>query len=81
MLVARFSHAIFSQESSSSFFQQDKLNKKDYSVIHLKYQIIIEKIKEKIGYYGDEYSEPLNTAEKIVWEKWKENNKVTDNEK
>ncbi len=46
MLVARFSHAIFSQESSSSFFQQDKLNKKDYSVIHLKYQIIIEKIKD-----------------------------------
>ena len=46
MFVARFSHAIFSQESSSSFFQQDKLNKKDYSVIHLKYQIIIEKIKD-----------------------------------
>lgn len=44
MLVARFSHAIFSQESSSSFFQQDKLNKKDYSVIHLKYQIIAKKI-------------------------------------
>ena len=41
----------------------------------------IEKVKEKTGYYGDEYAEPLNTAEKIIWEKWKENNKVTDKEK
>ena len=34
----------------------------------------IEKIKEQIGYYGSEYIEPLNTAQRLVWEKWKEEN-------
>ena len=38
-------------------------------------------LKEKKGLYGDKKMEELTPFEKIVWEKWKENNKVTDKEK
>ena len=41
----------------------------------------INTLKEKKGLYGDEKIEELTPFEKIVWERWKENNKVTDNEK
>ena len=68
--------------SDSEEFEEETIEQKVENNIDEYYtDEYIEKIKEKIGYYGDEYSEPLNTAEKIVWEKWKENNKVTDNEK
>lgn len=68
--------------SDSEEFEEETIEQKVENNIDEYYtDEYIEKIKEKIGYYGDEYIKPLNTAEKIVWEKWKENNKVTDNEK
>lgn len=68
--------------SDSEEFEEETIEQKVENNIDEYYtDEYIEKIKEKIGYYGDEYIKPLNTAEKIVWEKWKENNKVIDNEK
>ena len=73
--------SIYKKENSQEFKNENIEDIVENNIDEYYTDEYIEKIKEKIGYYGDEYIKPLNTAEKIVWEKWKENNKVTDNEK
>ena len=66
--------SIYKMENSQEFEEETIEQKVENNIDEYYTDEYIEKIKEKIGYYGDEYIKPLNTAEKIVWEKWKENN-------
>ena len=66
--------SIYKKENSQEFEEETIEQKVENNIDEYYTDEYIEKIKEKIGYYGDEYIKPLNTAEKIVWEKWKENN-------
>ncbi len=66
--------SIYKMENSQEFKNENIEDIVENNIDEYYTDEYIEKIKEKIGYYGDEYIKPLNTAEKIVWEKWKENN-------
>lgn len=70
--------SIYKKENSQEFKNENIEDIVENNIDKYYTDEYIEKIKEKIGYYGDEYIKPLNTAEKIVWERWKENNKVAE---
>ena len=70
--------SIYKKENSQEFKNENIEDIVENNIDEYYTDEYIEKIKEKIGYYGDEYIKPLNTAEKIVWERWKENNKVAE---
>lgn len=66
--------SIHKMENSTEFKDKSIEDKIENSIDKYYTDGFIEKIKEQIGYYGSEYIEPLNTAQRLVWEKWKEEN-------
>ena len=66
--------SIHKMENSTEFKDESIEDKIENSIDKYYTDGFIEKIKEQIGYYGSEYIEPLNTAQRSVWEKWKEEN-------
>ena len=66
--------SIHKMENSTEFKDESIEDKIENSIDKYYTDGFIEKIKEQIGYYWSEYIEHLNTAQRLVWEKWKEEN-------